>query len=65
MAYGTRPTEPEATGATSRVVQTSEYDDVGRLRRAWRPETTPPLKTEYSYDSAGQIISLTPPGELP
>ncbi|MFJ2510924.1 DNRLRE domain-containing protein [Streptomyces griseoviridis] len=58
-------TEPEAAGATSKVVQTYAYDDAGRLRRAWNPQITPLLVTEYAYDSAGRIVSLTPPGELP
>ncbi|MFC5959350.1 RHS repeat-associated core domain-containing protein, partial [Streptomyces pratens] len=58
-------TEPGATTATSKAVQTYRYDDVGRLRRAWNPQITPSLVTEHSYDTAGRVASLTPPGGLP
>ncbi|MEU9886129.1 DNRLRE domain-containing protein [Sphaerisporangium sp. NPDC051011] len=40
------------------------YDATGRLREAWDPRITPALKTAYGYDTAGRVISLTPPGEL-
>ncbi|WP_329028456.1 RHS repeat-associated core domain-containing protein [Streptomyces sp. NBC_00690] len=58
-------TEPGATAATHKTVQTYAYDDSGRLRQTWNPLITPALKTEYTYDSAGRVITLTPPGELP
>ncbi|MGC5567892.1 RHS repeat-associated core domain-containing protein [Streptomyces sp. FR-108] len=58
-------TEPGATAATSKAVQAYQYDNSGRLRRAWNPQITPSLITDYAYDSAGRITSLTPPGELP
>ncbi|WP_079084989.1 DNRLRE domain-containing protein [Streptomyces dysideae] len=58
-------TEPGAAAATSKAVQAYRYDDAGRLQRAWNPQITPALVTEYSYDTAGRVTSLTPPGELP
>ena len=58
-------TVPGAASATSKAVQTYLYDTSGRLRQAWNPQISPALKTEYAYDSAGRVTSLTPPGELP
>ncbi|MEX3107202.1 MULTISPECIES: DNRLRE domain-containing protein [unclassified Streptomyces] len=58
-------TEPGASSATSKAVQTYLYDADGRLRQAWNPQISPPLKTEYAYDSAGHVTQHTPPGELP
>jgi RHS repeat-associated protein len=56
---------PGTTAATAKAVQTYRYDADGRLRRAWNPQISPSLVTEYAYDSAGRITKLTPPGELP
>ncbi|MGW4031211.1 DNRLRE domain-containing protein [Streptomyces sp. NPDC004838] len=58
-------TEPGSATATSKAVQTYRYDANGRLRQTWNPLITPELKTEYAYDSAGRVVELTPPGELP
>ncbi|MEU3658006.1 DNRLRE domain-containing protein [Streptomyces sp. NPDC032161] len=58
-------TGPGATAASFRTVQTYRYDNAGRLRETWEPRITPALKTEYGYDAAGRITSLTSPGELP
>jgi RHS repeat-associated protein len=58
-------TEPGATAATSKAVQSYAYDASGRLRQAWNPLTSPALKTEYAYDTAGRVTGLTEPGELP
>ncbi|MFB8109713.1 DNRLRE domain-containing protein [[Kitasatospora] papulosa] len=58
-------TEPGAAAATSKTVHTYQYDNSGWLRRAWNPQITPSLVTEYAYDSAGRITTLTSPGELP
>ncbi len=55
-------TEPGASAATAKAVQAYQYDDAGRLRRAWNPQITPSLVTEYGYDTAGRITSLTLPG---
>lgn len=40
------------------------YDSTGRLRAAWDPRL-PTLKTTYDYDSAGHLVTLTPPAEEP
>ncbi|MFB8772439.1 DNRLRE domain-containing protein [Streptomyces broussonetiae] len=58
-------TEPGASAATARTVQTYAYDASGRLREAWNPLISPALKTSYAYDAAGRVTRLTPPGELP
>ncbi|WP_257004384.1 DNRLRE domain-containing protein [Streptomyces sp. SA15] len=58
-------TEPGAAASTAKSVETYRYDDGGRLREAWNPQISPTLKTQYSYDSAGRVTGLTPPGELP
>jgi RHS repeat-associated protein len=58
-------TEPGASSATSKTVQSYLYDSAGRLRQTWNPQISPALKTEYGYDSAGRVTQLTPPGELP
>ncbi|MFJ4873336.1 DNRLRE domain-containing protein [Streptomyces sp. NPDC088757] len=58
-------TEPAATSATSKAVQTYAYDASGRLSQAWNPQISPALKTGYAYDTAGRVTTLTPAGELP
>lgn len=58
-------TAPGATAATAKAVQTYRYDTDGRLRRAWNPQISPALVTEYAYDTAGRVTRLTPAGELP
>ncbi len=58
-------TVPGAATATAKSVQTYLYDSSGRLRQAWNPQISPAVKTEYGYDTAGRVTSLTPPGELP
>ncbi|KPI14873.1 RHS repeat-associated core domain containing protein-containing protein [Actinobacteria bacterium OK074] len=58
-------TAPGAAAATARTVQSYAYDTDGRLRRAWNPQVSPALVTEYGYDDAGRVTRLTPPGELP
>ncbi|WP_254374883.1 DNRLRE domain-containing protein [Streptomyces sp. A3M-1-3] len=58
-------TEAAASAATAKAVQTYLYDSAGRLRQTWNPQISPSLKTEYSYDSAGRVNTLTPAGELP
>lgn len=34
-----------------------------RLLETWDPRISPALKTTYSYDSAGRVCKVTPPGE--
>ncbi|MEV8548065.1 DNRLRE domain-containing protein [Streptomyces sp. NPDC051572] len=58
-------TDPGASAATATVVSQYSYDTSGRLREQWDPRVSTPLKTAYTYDSAGRVATLTPPGELP
>ncbi|WP_282692939.1 DNRLRE domain-containing protein [Streptomyces sp. CC208A] len=58
-------TAPGADASTSVSVAAYHYDATGRLRQAWDPRVSPSLKTEYTYDTAGRVVQLTPPGELP
>ncbi|MFE4415748.1 DNRLRE domain-containing protein [Streptomyces sp. NPDC056821] len=58
-------TAPGATSATAVAVASYAYDDAGRLREQWDPRISPALKTAYTYDSAGRVTTLTPPGQLP
>lgn len=58
-------TNPGASTATATAVSQYAYDSQGRLRQQWDPRISPALKTAYTYDSAGRVVTLTPPGELP
>ncbi|MFJ3933445.1 MULTISPECIES: DNRLRE domain-containing protein [unclassified Streptomyces] len=58
-------TEPGAANSKVLSVNSYVYDAQGRLRASWNPRTSPVLKTEYTYDAAGRVTGLTPPGELP
>ncbi|MBB1252376.1 DNRLRE domain-containing protein [Streptomyces sp. OF3] len=58
-------TEPGADKSKALAVNSYAYDTQGRLRESWNPRTSPALKTEYTYDPAGRVTQLTPPGELP
>jgi RHS repeat-associated protein len=41
------------------------YDAQGRLRAAWDPRVSPPLKTTYGYDAGNDVTAVTSPGEQP
>ena len=41
------------------------YDSSGMLRAEWDPRISPALKTQYAYNSDGQVATLTPPGVNP
>ncbi|MFF4888124.1 DNRLRE domain-containing protein [Streptomyces nigra] len=56
---------PGDSTTTASVIAQYAYDDSGRLREEWDPRFSTPLKTAYTYDSAGRVATLTPPGELP
>ncbi|MFE7232929.1 RHS repeat-associated core domain-containing protein [Streptomyces sp. NPDC057596] len=58
-------TAPDQATSTATTVVKYLYDNSGRLREAWDARLSTPLKTAYSYDSAGRVTTLTPPGELP
>ena len=52
-----------ATSAVS--VARYAYDTAGRLREVWDPRITPALKTTYTYDPDGRVLTATPAGQLP
>ncbi|MFJ8536497.1 RHS repeat-associated core domain-containing protein [Streptomyces sp. NPDC093591] len=58
-------TEPGASAATAKAVQTYAYDSTGRLRQTWNPQVSPALKTSYDYDTAGRVIKYSAAGDLP
>jgi RHS repeat-associated protein len=41
------------------------YNSDGRLVAAWDPRISPELKETYSYESGGQLKTITPPGLKP
>jgi RHS repeat-associated protein len=41
------------------------YDNTGHLRAAWDPRVPTSLKFRYTYNSNGQIATVTPPGLQP
>jgi RHS repeat-associated protein len=41
------------------------YDSQGRLIAEWDPRISPVLKETYVYTSAGQLQTITPPGQEP
>lgn len=47
------------------VVAQYKYDSNGRLTQAWDPRISPELKETYTYEAAGQLKTITPPGEEP
>jgi len=57
-------TEPGATSATAKVVQSYLYDEAGRLREAWNPQISPAVKTRYAYDAAGHVTQFAQGGDL-
>jgi RHS repeat-associated protein len=50
-------------GEGSWPVAEYSYDSQGRLSSAWDPRISPVLKETYTYNSTGQIATLTPPGQ--
>lgn len=58
-------------GAQSGVMKSWEvarynYDkEKARLIEEWDPRISPNLKTKYTYESGGQIKTITPPGQEP
>ncbi|MFE9500299.1 hypothetical protein [Streptomyces collinus] len=58
-------TTPGADSATAETIASYAYGVSGRLRQTWDPRISPALKTEYTYDSDGQVATLGTPGELP
>ncbi|MGW4877661.1 RHS repeat-associated core domain-containing protein [Streptomyces sp. NPDC004262] len=58
-------TEPGASAATAKAVQTYTYDSSGRLRQTWNPQVSPALKTSYDYDTSGRVTKYSAAGDLP
>ncbi|MDQ0757526.1 DNRLRE domain-containing protein [Streptomyces canus] len=58
-------TAPGASAATFTPIAAYDYTSSGQLTHAWDPRLSTPLKTGYTYDSAGRVATLTPPGQLP
>nr|WP_239149242.1 DNRLRE domain-containing protein [Streptomyces sp. SID12501] len=58
-------TAPGASASTSTPISAYDYTSSGRLADTWDPRLSAPLKTSYTYDSAGRVTTLTPPGQLP
>lgn len=57
--------DPDLGAVTAVEVARYLYDSTGKLREVWDPRVASPLKTGYDYDSAGRVITVTPPGQLP
>lgn len=47
------------------VVAEYSYDSSGRLAAAWDPRISPSLKETYTYESGGQLKTITPAGQKP
>jgi RHS repeat-associated protein len=41
------------------------YNAEGRLTEEWDPRITPALPEKYTYNAAGQLATITPPGQEP
>lgn len=50
---------------TATTVARYEYDERGRLHASFDPRISPALKETYSYDAAGHLTGLKPPGLEP
>ncbi|MFF3316209.1 DNRLRE domain-containing protein [Streptomyces sp. NPDC003035] len=58
-------TAPGAETTTARSLQKYRYDAAGQLRESYNPQISPSLVTAYTYDAAGRVTAVTPPGQLP
>ncbi|MFI5933073.1 DNRLRE domain-containing protein [Actinoplanes sp. NPDC051494] len=54
--------DPASAAMVTKQVAAYLYDSTGHLRAAWDPRVATALKTRYSYDQAGRIATITPPG---
>jgi RHS repeat-associated protein len=50
---------------TPREVAKYSYNTEGRLIAEWDPRVSPALKETYTYESGGQLATLTPAGQQP
>ncbi|MFF7987208.1 DNRLRE domain-containing protein [Streptomyces sp. NPDC007901] len=58
-------TAPGASAAIATPIAAYDYTSSGQLADVWDPRLSTPLKTAYTYDSAGRVATLAPPGQLP
>lgn len=56
--------DPSVAAMSTIDVAQYAYDADGRLAQAWDPRLST-LRTTYTYNGAGQVATLTPPGEEP
>lgn len=54
--------DPATSAMVTKQIAAYLYDSTGHLRAAWDPRLSTPLKTRYTYDSAGRIATIAPPG---
>lgn len=54
--------DPATSAMVTKQVAAYLYDNTGRLRAAWDPRLTTPLKTRYTYNGNGRLASVTKPG---
>lgn len=57
--------DPSSAQVVTASVARYRYDSDGRLRVTWDPRISPTLETGYTYDAAGRLLTLTPPGLNP
>jgi RHS repeat-associated protein len=55
--------DPSSSAMVTKQVAAYQYDSTGHLRATWDPRLATPLKTRYTYDAAGRIATITPPGQ--
>jgi RHS repeat-associated protein len=53
---------PATSAMATTAIAAYSYDANGRLAAQWDPRVTPNLRTSYTYNSAGRLATLTPPG---
>ncbi|WP_157519524.1 RHS repeat-associated core domain-containing protein [Modestobacter sp. Leaf380] len=56
---------PGETVTTAVSAVRYSYDDRGMLREVWDPRISPALKTTYTYDGDGRVLTVTGAAELP
>ena len=56
------PAKSGGAGMSTMNVATYCYDSTGMLRAEWDPRISPALKTQYTYNTDGQVDTVTPPG---
>lgn len=57
--------DPAVSAMVTKQIAAYLYDSTGHLRAAWDPRLPTPLKTRYTYDTAGRVATVTSPGMNP